>query len=295
MIYIQLNGGLGNQMFQYAFARKLTIKYKTELFFDEKLLKNKNSRHTVRSFELNVFNIHKINYDISYFKNFVFIFYRIINILAIRFGLNSLQTPRYFIERKFSYNKSVVKIKGDCFLSGYWQSPLYFQSIESVIRKDFKFPKLQHSNNIAFAEKIKKTNSVAVHFRRGDFLNSRDHGIHGTCSLKYYQSAISYVLNKIEEPIFFIFSDDQKWVKENFNFVSNSYYISGNNGKSSYRDMQLMSECKHNIIANSSFSWWGAWLNSNPDKIVIAPKQWFSIDNLNKETKDLIPETWIRL
>ena len=203
MIYIQLNGGLGNQMFQYAFARKLSIKYKTELFFDEKLLKNKkiDSRHTVRSFELNIFNINKLKSEISYFKNFVFIFYRIINILSIRFGLNSLQTPRYFIEQNFSYNKSVIKIKGDCFLSGYWQSPLYFQSIESVIRKDFKFPKLEHSNNIAFAEKIKKTNSVAIHFRRGDFLNSKAHGIHGICSLNYYQSAISYVSNNYFDDI----------------------------------------------------------------------------------------------
>ena len=297
MIYIQLNGGLGNQMFQYALGRKLSKKQGTELFLDDKLLKYKKTTndHTFRSFELDIFNINKKKIEINYIKKTVFIFYRIINSIAMRLGLNSFQNSKYFVERNFSYNKDIIKIKSDCFLSGYWQSPLYFESIESVIREDFKFPKLQKYSNINIAKKTEDLNSVGIHLRRGDFLNLKSHGVHGTCSPEYYQSAIDFISNKIKEPTFFIFSDDQEWVKQNFNFISNSFHISGNTGINSYRDMQLMSRCKHNIIANSSFSWWGAWLNSNPEKIIIAPKKWFSCENLNKQTNDLIPETWVRL
>ena len=296
MIYLNLDGGLGNQMFQYAFARSLTLKYKTELFFIEKLLNKKIKNNQIsRSFELDVFNIKKSKVKLTNLKKTIFFFYNLFNILLVKFGFKNLQTSNYFVERNFSYNKGINKIKKDCFLSGYWQSPLYFQSVESIIRKDFIFPQIKESTNIEILKKIKKTNSVSIHVRRGDFLNTKDHGIHGVCSLRYYENAISYILSNTEKPVFFIFSDDQEWVKQNFNLVSNYYFVEGNTGKKSYLDMHLMSECKHNIIANSSFSWWGAWLNSNNEKIIIAPDKWFSNKTFNIQTNDLIPKNWIRI
>ena len=294
MIVVKVFGGLGNQMFQYALGKYLAIKNNSDLYLDLSWYSiNKSS--TKRKFQLDIFNTEfKIANSkiISDSKPFIL---RLLNTVLIRLKLGTVQTHNYFIEDKFSFNSSFEKIRNYCYVNGYWQSPLYFQSIESIIREDFKFPMLQHSSNIDIEEKIKKTNSVGIHLRRGDFINSKHHGIHGICSLEYYQSTISYVSNKIDEAVFFIFSDDVEWVKENFNFDSRSYYISGNNGTNSYIDMQLMSGCKHNIIANSSFSWWGAWLNTNSDKIIIAPKQWFFCESLNKQTNDLMPETWIRL
>ena len=180
-------------------------------------------------------------------------------------------------------------------MSGYWQSPKYFNSIETLIRKEFTFQKPLDSKNLEILNLIKNTISVSIHIRRTDFqiINSND--IHGFCSLEYYDEAINYIHTNVLMSKFFIFSDDINWAKENLKVPMNSYFVSGNTGEKSYIDMQLMSNCNHNIIANSSFSWWGAWLNSNPKKIVIAPKKWFSDEKMNAQTDDLIPAEWIRM
>ena len=295
MIYIQLNGGLGNQMFQYACGKSLAQKNETELYLYTKLLNKKKiiGGNTARTFELDIFNINE--FDISYIKKSTIFFKRIINAMSYKFGLDRVQSSKYFVERQFSFNKNISIIVNECFISGYWQSPLYFSQIESIIKEDFQFPTLKNSNNIDLAKKIKESNAVSIHIRRGDLLNSKAHVTHGTCSINYYNKAISYVSKKITNPVFFVFSDDIAWVKLNLKFEAKRYYVSGNNNKNSYVDMQLMSRCKHNIIANSSFSWWGAWLNSNPGKIVISPRQWFKNKIMNEQTNDLIPAKWIRL
>lgn len=296
MIYIQLNGGLGNQMFQYACGRSLSLKNATKLYLDVKMLNNNkvNTTDTIRSFELGIFNIRKTETRINNFKKTSFLFFKILNSLTIKFGLNRIQTSKYFVEREFSYNEGINSIGKESFISGNWQSPLYFQSYESIIREDFKFPMLSSLNNIMLLKKIKNTNSVSIHIRRGDYLNSQTHKTHGICSMEYYSRATSYISETQSDPVFFIFSDDIKWVKANLSLEFETYYVSENKDENSYIDMQLMSECKHNIIANSSFSWWGAWLNSNPSKIVISPKHWFKNNEMNEKTKDLIPKTWIK-
>lgn len=297
MIIVRLTGGLGNQMFQYAFGKALAHKHQTELLVETTHLQKKTLTlgPTSRMYELNCFqlNVQKAtNNDIKKIRPIV---YRIINSLLLRTGCKGIQTSKYFTETKFSYNDSITKIGKDCYVTGYWQSARYFNSIESIIRKDLKFPKKLDNINNQRLIKINAKNSISIHIRRSDFINSKFHTIHGACSVEYYRKAVEFIVNKINDPIFFIFSDDIEWARISLNLSYSSEFVSGNSGSKSYIDMQLMSQCKYNIIANSSFSWWGAWLNSNPDKIVIAPKQWFANNAMNAQTNDLIPNIWLRL
>ena len=140
---------------------------------------------------------------------------------------------------------------------------------------------------------IKSTNAVSIHFRRGDYVDQPEtNKTHGTCTKEYYQKAVDLMASRIVNPHFFLFSDEPEWIKENFSTAIPSTHVAGYPG---FIDMYLMGLCRHNIIANSSFSWWGAWLNINPDKIVIAPTQWFAIDEINNKAVDLVPSNWIRL
>lgn len=146
--------------------------------------------------------------------------------------------------------------------------------------------------NKIISDEIRKTNSVSLHIRRGDYITSKiTNKFHGTCCLGYYKKAMKLINKKVKNPKYFVFSDDIYWVKKNLE-IKNAFYVDDNVGDKSYIDMQLMSMCKHNIIANSSFSWWAAWLNNNPNKIVIAPKKWFNDPGM--DTTDLISEEWIR-
>lgn len=145
-------------------------------------------------------------------------------------------------------------------------------------------------------KKIINSNSISLHVRRGDYENNssakRLHG--GICTLNYYKQAIELVASRIKNPVFFIFSNDLKWARENLELEKyKQVLVNLNKGNNSYKDMYLMSKCKHNIIANSSFSWWGAWLNANPKKIVICPKRWYN--NKRLDSKDIVPESWIRI
>lgn len=142
---------------------------------------------------------------------------------------------------------------------------------------------------IKIMDYIQSVNSVSIHFRRGDYIGNR---IHETDKTEYYKEALNIIQSKVENPVYFVFSDDINWIRENFKTSFETHYIDFNDSESNYEDLKLMSSCKHNIIANSSFSWWGAWLNSNPDKIVISPKKWFNDDMLNYE--DVIPQSWIQ-
>jgi len=297
MICIQLNGGLGNQMFQYALGRSLAIVNNCDLLLDTTILSTKTHSKVeiARDFELDIFNIVAKVATKNELRIQKPLLFKLLNTIVYKIGFHGITLPNYYIEQQFSFDKKVLNVDKSCFLSGYWQSQMYFESISSIIRDDFKFPIIEDSLNLSVLTKMKQSNSVSIHLRRGDFLNIKTHSIHGTCSIEYYQRSISYMEKNLSNPVFFIFSDDIYWAKENLNVTINSFFISGNNGDKSYIDMQLMSNCNHNIIANSSFSWWGAWLNSNADKIVIAPKKWFSDKKMNAQTDDLIPTEWIRM
>ena len=283
-------------MFQYACGKALAFKHNTELLIDVTSFKTPSKNGvTNRELTLNIFNINASEANKNELIKAKPILFRVINTLFIKFFFKGIQTPKYFIERKFSFNKRIIHVGENCYLSGYWQSPKYFNSVELLIRKEFIFPNNLNSQNNEFLNKILSENSVSLHIRRTDFVNNTSHDIHGFCSIEYYENSIHIISQKIAKPYFFIFSDDIEWAKKNLQISFCHLFIFGNFGNNSYIDMQLMSKCKHNIIANSSFSWWGAWLNQNKNKIVIAPKIWFLNKNLNDQTQDLIPDSWIRM
>ena len=293
MICVKLFGGLGNQMFQYACGKSLAIKKNTTLVFDISSLEINSKGVTKRNLELEHLGIHVEEVTKRDLKKIKPLFKRIQNYFSIKLFNIGIQNENYFIENNFIYNKKIENISENCFLSGYWQSELYFVSIEKMIRDEFKFKNIKSEVNSKWEALIKSTNSVSIHIRRKDFISSNNKNIHGACSIEYYKKAIEYIIEVNEKSYFFIFSDDTEWTEYNFHLSSiQSFFITGNTGSNSYIDMHLMSLCKHNIIANSSFSWWAAWINSNPNKIVVAPNNWFTDTGMNSQTHDLIPNNW---
>jgi hypothetical protein len=194
----------------------------------------------------------------------------------------------------FHYDINFNKASSNIYLIGYWQSENYFKSQEAQIRNDFRFRFPLTGKNEYWEQLINSTNAISLHVRRTDMINNPDIvKTHGSCGLDYYLEAANRISDGLEQPVFFIFSDDPEWCKENLHLSWPVHYIDNNQGDLAYIDMQLMSMCKHHVIANSSFSWWGAWLNTSNSKRVIAPKRWFA-DN-TKDTSDLIPSGWIRI
>ena len=300
MICVRLSGGLGNQMFQYACGRALAYRHKVKLLLDLSFLEKSElqSNYTLRKYELGIFAVNAELRSKKELKKLNPSFYsRLYNRLCQHIELPMLFTPGVLIETKsHNYDKRVEKLSKNSVLIGCWQNELYFKQIEEIISEDFKFKLHIDNKNAERVQRIMKSNSISIHIRRGDYVeNPETNKKHGLCSLAYYKSAIRFISQKVNSPVFFIFSDDLNWAKENLKLTFSHEFVSGNIGDKSYMDMQLMSLCKHNIIANSTFSWWGAWLNSNPQKIVIAPNQWFANKTRSYQINDLIPEDWKRL
>ena len=200
----------------------------------------------------------------------------------------------YLKEPHFEFSSSIASSVGEIYYDGYWQTPRYFEECPDYIREKFRF-KLSSSNEvIEYLEKIQKTCSVGLHIRRGDYVNnSQVSAVHGVCSLDYYKLAVELILRENSSSVFYIFSDDLEWAKNNLDFIPNKIFIEFSETRFDWEEMFLYSNCSHNIIANSSFSWWGAWLNNNVGKIVIAPDRWFNQSCIN--TSDLYPVDWYRL
>lgn len=295
MIIVKLQGGLGNQMFQYAIGRHLSIIHNTVLKLDLSFLNDKTPRanFTIRNFELDAYNL------VCDFSEYIGTeqFYGNNLLSKIRRKLGSLKQVN---ENGHQFNSKILELKGNIYLNGYWQSEKYFKSIKSNLHSEFRLKnslldKLENDESLQpIKELINTTNSISVHFRRGDYVSdSVTNQFHGTCSINYYQEAIKLIASKIQNPHFFLFTDDPEWLTNQkiIEGFPSTITITSN----MHLDMYLMSLCKHNIIANSSFSWWGAWLNLNEEKLVIAPQRWFAKDVSNQQTQDLIPQNWIRI
>ena len=195
---------------------------------------------------------------------------------------------------EFQFDPTIMSIGDTVYLDGYWQNEKYFKKIEDVIRKEFVARDVMGDEDKAVAQSITNAKSISVHIRRSDYVtNPKTNAVHGTCGIDYYLHATKLIATKIPNPHFFVFSDDHEWVKNNITFAHPTTYVAHNGADKNYQDLRLMSMCRHNIIANSSFSWWSAWLNTNPKKIVIAPQRW--INDPTRDTSDLIPKTWIRI
>ena len=282
---IRMTGGIGNQMFQYALKLKLDSILSQSCEIDTHFYK-KNSVHN--GFELNkVFGIQATIYDgpIRSLADQFPILYK----MCFRLGIRSLRTAHRLTEIRTCFLPDVLTLyEKSAYIDGYWQSEEYFHDIEDKVRRTFQFSPFTEQENLQLEQIIKEKQSVSLHVRRGDYI-----GVSRFVSLgktDYYQKAIEYVKATVENPLFVVLSDDISWCSENLDLPAESVFVTWNIEDKSYRDMQIMSICKHNIIANSSFSWWGAWLNSNPEKLVIAPSHFFN--GKVEDDSHIIPKGW---
>lgn len=298
MIVSNIVGGLGNQMFQYAVAVALAYDKGDEVGIC--CLDYQNASHNMHNgYELDrVFGIRAKQHDENLLSETIgwqaFPPWR--KLLRKRYCSN-FRSPRYIVEPSLQYWPALAskyaKIK-DCYVVGYWQSEKYFKKIAPSIRDFFKFKQNMSDANKHVLSEIKKSNSVSLHVRRGDYLTSKSAvSVHGTCTANYYQDAINEIAERHGKISIFAFSDDIDWVRSNIKSDYSIEFVDCNTGSDSYWDMMLMSNCKHNIIANSTFSWWGAWLNPHENKTVVAPKDWFRREKNIRH--DLIPDDWVCL
>jgi hypothetical protein len=197
-------------------------------------------------------------------------------------------------EQNTSFDANIFKSKKDVYLEGYWQTEKYFSRIKDTIFKAFTSKYTLDTGNLQISSSISACNAVSVHIRRGDYVSNPEYAsMYGACDIDYYKRACTLINKQLVNPYYFIFSDDPEWTKARIDFFQPSLLISHNTGEHSYKDLLLMSLCKHNIIANSSFSWWAAWLNVNPNKIVIAPERWFN--NKSLANQDILPDSWHKI
>jgi hypothetical protein len=285
MIITKIIGGLGNQMFQYATGKALAIHLNTQHKLDISAFNN----YTLHKYCLNKLNIEdEIATDIET-RKFVHksIFGKILRKLNI-------SKYKYYAEKKFSYDKALFNTAVNTYIDGYWQTEKYFISIRNILLKEFTPKNEPNDINRNILNEITNTDSVSIHIRRGDYIsNPLVNQIHGVCNTQYYYLAIDLLKSKIPNLKLFVFSDDPKWVSQNFKPSISFSLIDNNDADNNHEDLRLMYNCKHNIIANSTFSWWAAWLNQNPDKIVIAPSKWFN--SSDRDTSDILPANWTKI
>ena len=293
MIIVKLYGGLGNQMFQYATAKSIAERHASIVKLDVSGFETyKLHKYSLHCFQLGEYiatktEINDLIYEQSLMKEYADKFLRKTSI-PFSFRKN------YILENKFEFNECILAVPDNVYIEGYWQSAKYFSEINNILRREFVVKYRQDADSRSFFEKIQNSESVSLHVRRADYVtNPMANKIHGTCDQQYYDLAIRYIQERIDSPHIFLFSDEPDWARNNLKFNIPVTIVDCNDSSRNYEDLRLMSHCRHNIIANSSFSWWGAWLNQNPSKIVCVPKNWFRDASVN--TEDLIPEEWIRL
>jgi len=258
---VKIHGGLGNQMFQYAYGRRLELSRKKIVFDVSSYCGRGEKKEIAREFLLPAFK---------------------------------LQTVALFSPKKRPWRNLFRKALAHAGLinSGFYQGEKYFAPIADVIKREFLLKRDLSSAAREQTSCLSQNNTVSIHVRRGDYVSDgKTAAYHGSCGLDYYRRAIGIMKEKILAPMFYIFSDDIEWAKNNF--IGPEYVFVSRPEIFDVEELILMSRCKNNIIANSSFSWWGAWLNSNPDKIVIAPSKWFNAASV--DTKNIIPEVWIKI
>lgn len=280
MITVAIMGGLWNQMFQYAFGRALALKNKTELILDTM----DYATYTLHSYGLD-------NYKIQAKEEKVGGPHKLFRIVQVLLPLKK----RTYIEitSNHFYPQVLESRVGNLYYLGYWQSPKYFEDFGDIIRSELTPIHDPGEKNREVMKQMETENAVSIHIRRGDYVSDPNTNKRfWVCDLDYYKAAIAHIREQIEAPKFYVFTNDIPWVRENFE-LDPMTIVDWNGVEKNYEDIRLMSHCKHHIIANSSFSWWGAWLNPSKEKIVIAPKVWLA--NGSDDARDLIPDSWIQL
>lgn len=291
MVTVGILGGLGNQLFQYAFGRYLSLKKNTDLLLDyyQQIIRTdfdgENLTKITDVFDLPVkLYIGRrrkklINrYNLTYLDRLI--------------GKVYLMKSCFITENNYDYLKEEIEKNKNVYLAGYWQSEQYFANIKDIIRNDLKFKIEQQISNLDLYKEITGSNSVSLHIRGKDYLTNP---LYSRCDAKYYMDAIDIISRTNSKLKIFIFTDDIDSIYQNYKELLGFSEIVNVEAdfNSDALDLLLMSKCKHNVIANSSFSWWGAWLNNNTNKIVIAPKKWFNSSHYSN--KSLIPASWHKI
>lgn len=293
MIIVQLLGGLGNQMFQYAAGRRLAHVHKAVLKLDISAF-DKKKFVTGRTYALSPFHIQAepasrdeigaltLCPAAKAVKRFSPLFQRI-----------PCRPSTHIRCFEVPFQPRILDLPNGVYLEGYWQSEKYFKDIAEILRQELTLKDPPHGRNQEWAQNIQSCSSVSLHVRRGDFLTDlKTHQTHGVCSLDYYECAVRQVTEVVQNPVFFVFSDDPAWAKGNLNIPFPVNFIDHNQDRQE-EDFRLMNLCRHHILANSSFSWWAAWLNPHPEKMVVAPCPWFK--DLKYDTRDILPDEWIKV
>lgn len=286
MLIMRYNGGLGNQMFQFAAVATLANKLGVDFCFDCDFFNHRYSRpYQIDIFQQDKREVRALKYRLLW---------------AFRKHIkNKFFSLDVYGEKNFNYEQEFFEIKDNTYIYGFFQSHKYID--ENLIKKYFTFKVAPDDKNAEIIENMQVQDSISMHIRRGDYVSKKRYAsVYNHLDFNYYESALEYIAQYVKKPVIYVFSDDINWVEKNFNFKNckncvekgaRVEFISHNQGEKSYEDLRLMSMCKHNIIANSSFSWWGAYLNNNPQKIVVAPKKWFQ--TIQNNPRDLYPDSWV--
>jgi hypothetical protein len=283
MIITEINGGLGNQLFQYAAGLSLAEKHQTQFKINVDFKQADTSR-TLGLSHFNIFLESATPEEIKHYSPTSILFKKILSYLP-------LALQKFYKERQFSYQPDFEKLGPNVYLKGYWQSERYFSTIATQVKDIFTLQPHFYSNILPLIEEIKQTESVSIHVRKGDYLLHPYSDYYATLESAYYNNALAALQDNLPQLKLYVFTDDPKWVKENLALPIPYTLISGVQTRSMYEDFQAMLSCKYHIIANSSFSWWTAWLSAREGKKVVAPKEWFK--NGPSDTADLIPKSWL--
>lgn len=295
-VIVSLYGGLGNQLFQYSAAKAYALKNNASLTLDlfwfqivDQLKDTTPRKYALNPYKLNV-NLSYIGLPWHQKKSFFDkLLYKVVNFSKF----SQAGTPIYS-ENLQGYDENFFKKTSPIWFNGYWQSYKYFDFIDDIIKKDIGAIKNINNKSRIILNQIKSSESVCIHIRRGDYVtNTNAMNTHGVCSLEYYYKGLEKVCRGLNNPQIFIFSDDPLWVKSNFKSKFSFTIVDVNGYDDAYQDLWLMKSCQRFVIANSSLSWWAAWLSNSPKKLVVAPKKWFLSNKL--DSSDLIPLDWIRL
>lgn len=288
MIYVRLYGGMGNQLFQYATARAVSLRASVPLGLDCRYL---DGRPTHLVFALDHFAV-DAEVNPPCLPPFA-------KTQRLRYGLwraGLLGRPSFLREQGLGFNQRVLMAGDETYLHGYFQTEKYFLDQEHQLREELRVSARLRGENKSWARRITDDHrSVSVHLRRGDYLHgARGEGTHGICDKGYYRRALLEIAERTgTEPRAYVFSDDPQWARDNLSLGLETFVIGHNGVHEAHEDLRLMSLCRHHVIANSTFSWWGAWLDGSPNSLTVAPKKWFASDRL--VNADIIPPRWLRL
>lgn len=289
-VIVRLVGGLGNQMFQYAAGRAVAVRNQVPLTLDLSWFGTDPERqYALAPFRINV-RIRKDQNTGSVRPSWV---ERFAGRVRRKLNLPSQGVP-VFSEKSFRYDAEIETVSAPVILNGYFQSERYFSSIQQLISEEFTLQNEPKSATAELLALIHASDAICVHIRRGDYItNASANAYHGTCAVNYYDDGLAEVSAGLRNPHCFVFSDDPQWVRENFKTSLPMTLVDIHGTQEAHEDLRLMRECRHFVIANSSLSWWGAWLSAREGKRVVAPKVWFK--NSENDTSDLIPSGWRRV